>query len=496
MKKEFGYNDYYRLFIFITFGIIFALNLVNINSWNFGIVGTLLPIWILLNYMVGAKKIPRGNRVYRVWIKIIGNFILFSALLYFIGGYTNLSYTVFHFFMIVSTTVLISPMAGVMTLALNFVIALRMVFSQEHILNSFIIHSYAYGGALVIGYFIRKEKARQRKLDHKIRELDALYKISKMIDYFPGTDEILDKITTIVAETIGAAMCLIMLYDEEQELLVAKAGYGVSEDAIKNFALRKNQGIEGEVVENSSRITCREIGDLEIYRKIFHGKLETVTVIPLYLKNKVIGTLSIYDMEDKHYTTEDIDLLDMMGSRIGMILENDKLYKQIHTKAIMDGLTGLYNHKQFYDRLKYEIQTAKKKEYQLYLLMIDIDRFKAFNDQYGHLVGDQVLVQIADTIKRSIRETDFAARYGGEEFAVILPNSDDETAAKVADRIRSNVKKTTETIEQLHGQDVEITVSIGISCYPDCSNDFVNLVDIADVRMYKGKAMGGDRIIA
>jgi diguanylate cyclase (GGDEF)-like protein len=496
MKKEFGHGAYYKFFIFMTFAIILGLNLVNIRDWNLGIVGTLLPIWILLNYMLGVREMPRNRKMRRIWIKIMGNFVLFSVLLYYIGGYTNLSYTLFHFFVILSSTVLLSPYAGLLMLGLSFVIALKVVFTQAHILNSFIIHTYAYGGALVIGHFIRMERTQKNMLDHKVRELDALYKISKMIDYFPGTEEILEKISVIVGETIGATMCLIMLYDEERDFLVAKAGYGVPKDAINSFTLMRSEGIEGQVIENRGRITSKDIGNLGVYRSLFEGKLETVTVIPLYLKNKVIGTLSIYDTKDKHYTTEDIDLLDMMSSRIGMILENDKLYQQIHTKAIMDGLTGLYNHKQFYDRLKQEINDAKRKGHQLYLLMIDIDRFKAFNDQYGHVVGDQVLVQIAETIKGSIRETDYAARYGGEEFAVILPNADDETASRVADRIRSNVKKATNGIKEIHGQGVEITVSIGISCYPDCSNDIINLVDIADVRMYKGKAMGGDRIIA
>ncbi len=496
MKKEFSDREYYRFFIFITFAMVFGLNLVNVRLWDLQVIGILVPIWILLNYMVGVRMSPRSSRVKRLWIKIIGNFILFSILLYYIGGYANLSYTIFHVFMILSATVLISPLAGVGALVLSFMIALKLVAAQSDILNSLIIHSYAYGGALVIGYFAGAEKARKRKLDHKVRELDALYKISKMIDYFPGTEEILDKITTIVGETMGGAMCLVMLYDEEQELLVAKAGYGVSGEVLKNIVLKKGEGIEGEVIENRSRISCSDIGNLDIYRSVFDGKLKTVTVIPLYLKSKVIGTLSVYDTTDKYYTMEDIDLLDMMGSRIGMILENDKLFKQVHTRAMMDGLTGLYNHNQFYDRLKQEIQIAKERKYQVYLLMIDIDRFKAFNDQYGHLVGDQVLVQIAEIIRSSIRESDCAARYGGEEFAVILPNTDDETATRVADRIRNNVKKTRKNIEQLRGQEVEITVSIGISCYPNCSNDITNFVNIADVRMYKGKAMGGDQIIA
>jgi diguanylate cyclase (GGDEF)-like protein len=194
-------------------------------------------------------------------------------------------------------------------------------------------------------------------------------------------------------------------------------------------------------------------------------------------------------------TKDEVKLLSIIGSRIGMILENDRTFKKVKHNAITDGLTGLYNHYQFYTRLKLEIEKAKAENYQLFLLMIDIDRFKSFNDQFGHMIGDQVLSEVAKTIQSNIRETDIAARYGGEEFTIILPNCTYEMAAVVADRIRYNIKKVGEKIDTLKGKDIIVTASIGIACYPNCTNDLSNLIDIADVRMYKGKEMGGDKVI-
>lgn len=179
--------------------------------------------------------------------------------------------------------------------------------------------------------------------------------------------------------------------------------------------------------------------------------------------------------------------------KTGSIHENDKVYK--HNNKITDKLTGLYNYKQFYDRLRFEIDQIKETDSKLFLLMIDIDRFKKFNDEFGHAVGDKVLVEMAKTIRNNIRGMDFAARYGGEEFVVIVINATYETAAVLADQIRYNVKRVTEDIEETKGKGVVITVSIGIACYPNCTNDLANLVDIADFRMYRGKEMGGDRVM-
>lgn len=498
MIRDLTYRKYYIILKITTFAMIALLNITTISIWNYKMVVILTTLFLLFNYIFGLQKISIHSECHRFKIKIIGNFLLVNTLLFYIGGYQNASYAIFHFFIILTAAMMYSPLVGLVILGTCFTLALKMVFTDTNILNSFIIHSYVYGGAFVIGYFCRMEGIRKKRLDHKIRELEALYKISKMIDRFPGTEKILDNIAKIVAETVNAEACLIMLYDEEQDLLAAKAGYGVPKEAFQQMIFRQGEGIERQVIENKGRAICKDEECFHIYRDIFQDlwKIKTVTAIPLFLRNKIIGTLSVYDTKGGDHVLEDIELLDMMGSRIGMILENDSLYKQLRNRAIQDGLTGLYNHKQFYERLKEEIQGAKEKEYKVYLLMIDIDRFKAFNDRYGHLVGDKVLVQIAKTIKNSIRDTDYAARYGGEEFAVILPNTDYETAAMVADRIRNNVKKATATIEQLQKEQVEITVSIGIACYPNCTNDITNLVDIADIRMYKGKEMGGDRVIA
>ncbi|WZL73730.1 GGDEF domain-containing protein [Clostridiaceae bacterium 35-E11] len=178
--------------------------------------------------------------------------------------------------------------------------------------------------------------------------------------------------------------------------------------------------------------------------------------------------------------------------------EDDKVEKTepVRQKMIKDTLTGLYSHQQFYERLKSDIEHVKKEKTKLFLLMIDIDQFKNFNEQFGTKAGDQVLEQIGEVIRYNICPTDFAARYGGEEFTVILMNTTHENAAMIADRIRYDIKQAIKEIEELKDKDASVTVSIGIACYPDSTNHLRSLVDIADVKMYEGKEMGGDQVIA
>jgi diguanylate cyclase (GGDEF)-like protein len=151
-----------------------------------------------------------------------------------------------------------------------------------------------------------------------------------------------------------------------------------------------------------------------------------------------------------------------------------------------DGLTELLNHNRIFFELEEQINLCKKNNLKLSIIMLDLDHFKEINDEYGHLVGDEVLALVGETIKRSIRDTDFAGRYGGEEFLIILPDTDLEKAIVIADRIRSNVEKI-EVNEKL-----KVTISGGIKQLDEES--ILEYVKSADALLYKAKHGGRNRI--
>ncbi|MGB5216751.1 MAG: diguanylate cyclase [Smithella sp.] len=168
--------------------------------------------------------------------------------------------------------------------------------------------------------------------------------------------------------------------------------------------------------------------------------------------------------------------------------ESEERYRQL---SIIDDLTQLYNARHFHRQIKMEINRLERYDYPLTLLLLDIDDFKVFNDTYGHLEGDQVLMRLGQVIKRCLRKADSAYRYGGEEFTIILPMTTSQEGVVTAERIREELSK--EDFTPIPDENVHLTVSIGLSQYrqKESIKDFVSRVDQL---MYKSKKNGKDRV--
>ncbi|MCJ7744440.1 MAG: sensor domain-containing diguanylate cyclase [Dehalococcoidales bacterium] len=190
--------------------------------------------------------------------------------------------------------------------------------------------------------------------------------------------------------------------------------------------------------------------------KLAQSKLELL--YPIKSRGKLIGILALGKKKrNTLYTHEDIELVKSIASQAGIIIENARLYSQAVTWANTDGLTELYNHRHFHERLDQEIARGSRFGAIFSLIMLDLDHFKIFNDNYGHLAGDDVLRKIGRCIEGSIRSVDMAFRYGGEEFTVILPETQLDDAYKVAERIRKTIEAKTSP------GTMPITASLGIS---------------------------------
>jgi diguanylate cyclase (GGDEF)-like protein/PAS domain S-box-containing protein len=168
--------------------------------------------------------------------------------------------------------------------------------------------------------------------------------------------------------------------------------------------------------------------------------------------------------------------------------ESEEKYREL---SIIDNLTQLYNSRHFYDQLKMEIDRAERYRQPLTLLLLDLDDFKRFNDAYGHVEGDQVLLRLGQVIKRSLRQTDSAYRYGGEEFVILLPMTTSADGAVTAERIRAEFRR--ELFSPAPGQGVHVTVSIGLAQYKP-REEIKTFVHRVDQLMYQGKKNGKDRV--
>jgi diguanylate cyclase (GGDEF)-like protein len=197
--------------------------------------------------------------------------------------------------------------------------------------------------------------------------------------------------------------------------------------------------------------------------------------------------------EARKLTRESVQSIAGLSSEAALAMEVVALYDHMKIMAVTDGLTGLYNHREFYQALRRELERARRYRHTLSLLIIDVDDFKQFNDRYGHPAGDSALRRIAELLRKCARGTDIISRYGGEEFAVILPESTPMGALMVAERIKAEISGH----NFIPGSNfpVHLTVSIGIYSTEEGGVSEDQLVSFADEAAYLAKKSGKNRVV-
>ena len=250
-------------------------------------------------------------------------------------------------------------------------------------------------------------------------------------------------------------------------------------------------------------------------------------LMPLLLDDVAEGLIEVRAPRTDRLSDEEVGLVRVLTAQAASAMVNARLYQRLEQQAITDGLTGLYNHRHFYERLAQECARTQRYQMPLSLLMLDIDDFKRFNDRFGHRVGDLVLAEVGRILSSQLRRSiDLAARYGGEEFVVLLPNTPQDSARVVGDRllremarvdaagidlppeqaagartvgerIRQSIAAADLTAVYDDGggdDDAHVTVSVGIAAFPGSSSDPDELVRAADKALYLAKRLGKNRV--
>ncbi len=214
-------------------------------------------------------------------------------------------------------------------------------------------------------------------------------------------------------------------------------------------------------------------------------------IVPLICQDRVVGVLNLADkMNGDHFDSGDIALIELFSQLVGASIGNIKLFERIQRQATTDGLTGLVNHKTFYEILEKELWRSRRYGGQISLIMVDIDNLKGINDVYGHRAGDKVIKEISKRIKECIRQIDTAARYGGDEFAVILLNTSLIDASVVAKRMVDAVAHSTTTWNK---ERISLSISVGLGQYnPDASPE--DITSRSDQALYAAKQAGKNTV--
>lgn len=339
-----------------------------------------------------------------------------------------------------------------------------------------------------------KKLLKNLKLDKD--KLEHILLIGKSMSSILNLDDLVNFIVRKVIELIPAEKASLLLIDEKTGDLVIEAATGLDEVVVKGKKVAMENTISGMVVQRGEALLIEDI-EKSSHSKNKHlprYKTKSFLSVPLHVKNKVTGVFNITDKTSSDidiFTEDDLKVLSVIIHQAAVAIENAKLYKKATHLAVTDGLTGLFNHRFFHERLGEEVDRLHRYGGMLSLIMFDVDWFKEYNDTYGHIYGDMALNDIADILKMSNRKIDVACRYGGEEFMMILPGTNGEGAAILAEKIRRIVEKHHFIGKgKLRGR---LTVSVGVAEYKEkvTKEEFIKRVDWA---MYKAKKMGKNKV--
>jgi diguanylate cyclase (GGDEF)-like protein len=243
------------------------------------------------------------------------------------------------------------------------------------------------------------------------------------------------------------------------------------------------------------------------FREAEHGKLfwgdsvpRSVAILPLLRQRGIVATLNLGSVDGLRFTRRHgTEFLEHLAVIAAYCFDNTVNRAKLTRSGLTDALTGWHNRRYLQTRLQEEIARSRRERTSLVCLMLDIDYFKRVNDDHGHVVGDEVLRQLAQCARTEIRASDVAARYGGEEFVLLLPGTEVDAGLALAERIRAAVSGKPFVVPGLDPP-LRLTVSIGIAEYrPDKQSGDVQLtgerlVAAADLALYEAKARGRDRV--
>jgi len=251
-------------------------------------------------------------------------------------------------------------------------------------------------------------------------------------------DALLDRIADTLAELIPYEDVHIYEADDAKRELIPVLARGEWADEVMRERFAYGEGITGWAVEHREPVLANK-AHLDPRVRFVPGTPldpEALIAVPLVARGRLKGTLNIYRVgEEASFTEEEFLLATRFGDAAALALDNAHIRARLEHQASTDALTGLYNHRTFHDRLRAELTRASAEHDTVALVLLDLDDFKKVNDVYGHGVGDQVLVQLADVLRGSVRTSDAVCRVGGEEFGVILPSGDVTNAVALAERL-------------------------------------------------------------
>lgn len=358
-------------------------------------------------------------------------------------------------------------------------------FTDEH-------HSFLTSVADLCGHAVYNTyMANQHRLDHT--RLVAMSSTEKHFFHNHDLDAVLDKMVEIIPYAFTCDRLTISLREPGANTATIRRVWGANTEGLLDLKF----DLEGKSLASILYTKC-----ISLFRDFSRRHYEvryaadepavagfgSFLAFPLGV-DECKGTILLESVKRNIYSQRSRDLLARLVASAGIAIEKIQILKQTESLATRDGLTGLYNHRQFQQMLRDAITRSIRYGSDLSLVMCDIDHFKKLNDTHGHRFGDTVLKATAVQLQRSIREgVDTASRYGGEEFTLILEKTDAALAVETVERIRQEIARR--IFQTPQGTEVNVTMSFGIAVYGLHAREQELLIQRADKAMYRAKENG------
>ncbi|MDI6791715.1 MAG: diguanylate cyclase [bacterium] len=334
----------------------------------------------------------------------------------------------------------------------------------------------------------KKEQLGQARAEAS--ELRLLYETIKAIAPMKEPEGILETVTEKIKPYFDYHVGIYVMENEGRLIGKIKETCPIDVSCRKGIEERLNNAWQKFNPTEKRKISFSlEESEYEVLGSVTQEETKSFITAPIKEKGKLTGLLDIESLQENHYTALDRRLIAIIATQTGIATERARLFVETKKQAERDELTGVYNYR-YFDRLfETEFERARKFNRALSLLMLDFDRLKEINDRYGHEEGNRLIKTVSNIIGQQIREVDFLARFGGDEFGVILPETAEEDAAQIAERIRAAIDKYSYTINE---KTISLSASLGVSTFPAPSKK--ELFDRADKALYQAKQEGRNRV--
>ncbi|AIW16105.1 diguanylate cyclase [Vibrio tubiashii] len=335
-----------------------------------------------------------------------------------------------------------------------------------------------------------ERQQQEMRIAKSTREIELLHQLANMLAACNSIKEAQVVVADIIPRLLGDINGSVSIMRESRNQLEVKLDWGGEWPASKVYApndcwaLRKGKFHLSH--EKHHNLVCSHMSGLD--------EDGTTLCIPLTAHGNTVGMFHLYfGVQSQEVSEETKQLAFTLAEHLGLALANLSLQEKLRSQAMRDPLTGLFNRRYFEEVFDREWSKAEQDHAELSLLMLDLDHFKRFNDNFGHDAGDYVLKEVSGLLNRSIEENQVACRLGGEELAIICPDTGKEEALKLANLIVESVRELHLDMKGLSlGQ---LGVSIGVTTFPELNASTTDLVKAADTALYQAKEQGRSQAI-